>query len=127
MEKGGEQITIEQAFQLAFGHHQAGRLAEAEGLYRQILEAQPNHFNAVHLLGALAFQTGRLEEAGELLRKAIALHGAAAGPYYQLALARNERFAEAWNNLGSAYRDLAEIDKAIAAFRRAIERNPAFA
>ena len=31
------QMTIDQALQIALGHHEAGRLAEAEGIYRQIL------------------------------------------------------------------------------------------
>ncbi len=34
-------MTIDQAMQVAFGHHQSGRLAEAEALYRQVLAAFP--------------------------------------------------------------------------------------
>ena len=52
-------MTIPQALQLAVQHHQAGRLAEAELLYRQILAAQPNHADALHLLGVMAQQVGR--------------------------------------------------------------------
>lgn len=43
--------TIEQAFAAAFAHHQAGRLAEAGAIYRQILAVQSGHANALHLLG----------------------------------------------------------------------------
>src|SRR5271166_5960672 len=114
------QVTIEQAFQLAFDHHRAGRLQDAEGIYRQIVAAQPDHFNAVHLLGALAFQVGSLEESQDLLQRAMRLNPAAAEPYYhfgcvlqalnrfseaityyRLAIARKETYAEAWNNLGN--------------------------
>jgi predicted O-linked N-acetylglucosamine transferase (SPINDLY family) len=40
-------MTIPQAFQLAFQHHQAGRLPDAEALYRQILAVQPKHSDAL--------------------------------------------------------------------------------
>ena len=43
-------VTIEQAFQTALAHHQAGRLAEAEALYRQILSVQPGHADALYFL-----------------------------------------------------------------------------
>lgn len=57
-------VSLDQAFRLAVAHHQAGRLSEAEGLYRQILGAQPNHAGALHLLGVIADQVGRHEVAG---------------------------------------------------------------
>ena len=53
-------MTIEQAMQTAIRHHQAGRLAEAEGIYLQILDRQPGHAQALELLGALNLQRGRL-------------------------------------------------------------------
>ena len=43
--------TVEETLQAALAHHQAGRLAEAEDLYRQILAVAPNHADAQHLLG----------------------------------------------------------------------------
>ena len=51
-------LTLEQVFPLALGHHQAGRLAEAEAMYRQILAVHPNHAEALHLLGVLAAGAG---------------------------------------------------------------------
>ncbi len=38
-----QQLTIEQAFALALEHHQAGRYAEAEDIYRQIVIAVPDY------------------------------------------------------------------------------------
>ena len=56
-------MTVQQAFEAAFHHHQSGRLAEAEALYRQILALEPRHAEALHLLGVIAHQTGRNDVA----------------------------------------------------------------
>ena len=44
---------------LAVQHQTAGRLAEAEGIYRQILAIDPNQVDAVHLLGVISYQVGK--------------------------------------------------------------------
>ncbi|MFC5357857.1 tetratricopeptide repeat protein, partial [Azospirillum himalayense] len=44
-------------------HHGAGRLAEAESVYRRVLADHPRHPDALHLLGALALQGGKPAEA----------------------------------------------------------------
>ena len=49
-------------------HHQAGRLVEAEACYRRVLAAQPDHADALHLLGIIAQQAGRRDLAVELIR-----------------------------------------------------------
>ncbi|ALG71363.1 hypothetical protein VY88_01625 [Azospirillum thiophilum] len=66
-------VTLSQALMIALDHHQAGRVAEAEDIYRRILGADPEYADAMQLLGVLAAQTGRLEEAGRRLRLAVAL------------------------------------------------------
>ena len=57
--------------QAAIGHHQAGRLAEAERGYRQVLGLAPEQPDALHLLGVIAYQVGQHPAAIELIRKAI--------------------------------------------------------
>ena len=59
------QLTIHETFNLAVQHQQAGRLREAEQLYRQILVRQPNHAAALHLLGVIAAGAGRNDIAVE--------------------------------------------------------------
>jgi Flp pilus assembly protein TadD len=49
-------------------HHQAGRLAEAEARYRRVLDIVPDNADVLHLLGGVAYQTGRHEAAIELNR-----------------------------------------------------------
>jgi len=102
-------VPLDQAFRLAVAHHQAGRLSEAEGLYRQILGAQPNHPGALHLLGVIADQVGRHEVGVELIQKAIALA---------------PQVADFHSNLGAAQRNLGRLDEAMAEFRRAIQLQP---
>lgn len=50
--------NISQLIQTGLEHHQAGRLQEAETIYRAILKEQPQHANALHLLGLIAHQVG---------------------------------------------------------------------
>jgi cytochrome c-type biogenesis protein CcmH/NrfG len=59
--------TIPEALAIAIGHHQAGRTQDAEQIYRQILQAEPNHPDALHLLGVIAAQVGKHEIAMESL------------------------------------------------------------
>jgi predicted O-linked N-acetylglucosamine transferase (SPINDLY family) len=106
------QLTIQQAFDLALQHHQAGRLREAEQIYRKILANQPNNADAMHLLGVLANQMGRPDAAIELIRRTIALH---------------PQFADAHLNLGNALKDNGQVDEAITAYRQAIAIKPDFA
>jgi predicted O-linked N-acetylglucosamine transferase (SPINDLY family) len=101
--------AIQQAFDLALQHHKAGRLREAEQLYRQILAQHPGHTDAVHYLGVIAHQLGRNDLAIDLIRRAIAL---------------NPNLPEAHNNLSKALRDQGQLDEAIASARQAIALNP---
>ena len=103
------QLTIQQTFDWALRHRQAGQLQQAEQLCRQILARQPGHAEALLLLGGMAYQGGRNDLAVELLRQVIAL---------------DPRHFEAHNNLGVALRDQGQLDEAIAVCRQAIALKP---
>jgi Flp pilus assembly protein TadD len=92
--------------------HDKGNLAEAERIYREILAQEPNHPDALHLLGLVAHQTGHHEQAVSLIGRAIRLRSGVA-LYY--------------NNLGQSLRNLTRFDDARAAFSQAIAINPNFA
>ena len=51
-------------------HHAAGRLDEAAAIYRRILDHEPDHADALHLLGVARMQLGRPGEAIELISRA---------------------------------------------------------
>jgi predicted O-linked N-acetylglucosamine transferase (SPINDLY family) len=104
--------TIQQTFDQAVRHHQAGQLPEAEQLYREVLAQNPEHALAMHNLGVIAHQTGRNELAVELIARAVAI---------------KPNYAEAHCNLGDALRVLGRFDDAVAACRQAIALRPNFA
>jgi len=106
------ELTLPQALDLALQHHQAGQLAEAESIYRQILAVDPNQAEALHYLGIVAHQVGRHEEALELIGKALEVRPG---------------WAEALCNLGEALRKLGKLQAAVANFQRALELVPDFA
>jgi protein O-GlcNAc transferase len=91
--------------QHALTHHRAGRLAEAQAIYRQILAVQPNHADALHLLGLVAVAEGRREQAVELLGQAVDLAPNMAGFHFD--------FAEALAEIG-------QVEPAIASYRRSL-------
>lgn len=124
-------------------HHQAGRLTEAEALYRQALDARPDDPDALHLLGMAAFQAGQPEAAVSLVQQALAVNPdaaqahntlgsafkaqgetAAACEAFRRAVALAADYAEGWYNLGITTPD---SDEALAALRRAVALNPGFA
>ena len=68
---GQQTLIIQQAIDLGLGHHHAGRLPEAENVYQQILQANPNQPDALHLLGGIAHQVGKLTLLMIRLRKPL--------------------------------------------------------
>ena len=92
--------------------HKAGELETAERTYREILDTEPDHPDALHLLGVVALQCGRSEEAVKLLKQAT--------------LAKSD-FTQALNNLGSALAATQQQEEAKAAYREALSIDPAFA
>jgi len=49
-------MNIDEKFQSAFQYHHDGTLQQAENLYGEILEVQPDHIPALHLLGFVFYQ-----------------------------------------------------------------------
>src|ERR1700722_10587845 len=104
--------TLQQMLQTALQHHQAGRLPEAEVIYRQVLAQSPGHPGALHLLGVLAGQVGRVDLAIEMVGQA-----AQSAP----------DSSQIQSDLGVFLMDSGRLDEAIIAYRRAIQLDPDFA
>lgn len=62
-----------QRLQAGIQIHQEGRHAEAAEIYRQVLEVEPNHADALHLLGLAEADDNRADAGIALIRNAIAL------------------------------------------------------
>ncbi|MBL8838343.1 MAG: tetratricopeptide repeat protein [Alphaproteobacteria bacterium] len=103
------QIEAAERYAEAVAHHQAGRLAEAERLYRAILAADPRHAFALHHLGVIAHQAGHHDAARRLIEDALALV---------------PDFPEALTNLGLALLALGRHDEAVARLDRAVSIAP---
>ena len=100
---------VPEMMQAAVGHHSAGRIQEAESIYRQVLERNPDVPDAVHLLGVVCHQTGNHEEAVQYISKAISL---------------NDSQAVYHSNLGAALLAMGKKDEAMESFARATRVDP---
>jgi len=98
-------------FQQALTLHQYGQLDQARALYESVLKKQPKHFDALHMLGVLSYQSGKLERAASLLAKAIAI---------------DPDDARARNNYGNVLQDLHLRDEALVQYNKAIALDPAY-
>lgn len=138
--------AIRQDLDLALQHHNAGRLPEAENIYRRILQADAQQPVAWHLLGVIAHQVGKVDSAVDHIAKALAIspdyveaHNSlgnalkdlgradAALASYRTALVLAPDRAELHCNLGTALAEIGDLDAAIASFRHAVALKPDFA
>lgn len=101
--------ALRQHLRLALDHHQHNRLAEAESAYRAVLASAPRNTDALNLLGVICLQTGRAEEAEQLLTAATR-EDASVAAYH--------------DNLGSALAAQGRVGEAAAAHWRAVKLKP---
>jgi tetratricopeptide (TPR) repeat protein len=109
---------VSRAMADAMAHHKAGRLAEAEPLYRKVLTLAPKHSDASRLLGGLCLQVGRAEEALPLLRTALQAQPKNPEIHNNLGIALN--------TVGEALRNSGHSTEAMSYFQEACQINPAY-
>lgn len=125
--------------ELGLQHHRAGRLSEAEALYREALAEDPENIDALHFWGVIAFQRGDYPQAVQLISKALSHNASNASAYNNLgnalaaqgrrpeamsayldALALQPDYADALCNLGDVLKSSGKVEKAIGCYRRAL-------
>jgi predicted O-linked N-acetylglucosamine transferase (SPINDLY family) len=99
----------ETLLQNAIRLQRAGRLTEAADIYTQVLKSEPRHFDALHGLSIIRYQTGRLEEAERLMGEAAEVNPKAANAFY---------------NRACLLQKLNRLEDALACFDRALAVKP---
>ncbi|MDP2029750.1 MAG: tetratricopeptide repeat protein [Thiobacillus sp.] len=139
-------MEISNAMQLATGHHQAGRLVEAESVCQQILQKSANHPDALYLLGLIAYQIGMHDVATAFFGQVIEIkpHDAdvhnnlgvvlmaqgqlvEATASFQKSISLQPKHPNAHYNLGNAFKDQGKLARAVASFQKAILLTPGYA
>ncbi len=138
--------TAAQLFELAVQFQHAGNFQQAEQLYRQILQADPEHVDALHMLGLLAHQVGRNDMAIDFIGQALRLRPNFFGAHsnlgnilqemgrlpeaiacYQQALRYNPDYEGAYSNLGAAFYKQGKLDEAVHSYQQALRIMPGYA
>jgi predicted O-linked N-acetylglucosamine transferase (SPINDLY family) len=134
------------AIQQAVLLHQSGELSQAEALYREVLSREPDHHDALHLLGLIELQKGCAQNAIDLISRSLARHPdnynaldhlgeayRAIGQFdeaitcFERAVGLKADFFQAYNHMGIAHQKRGQSDLAIACFRKAVDLNPQYA
>jgi len=137
---------LQRTLQDAVARHRAGRLDQADVLYRRVLALAPRNFDALQLSGVIALQQGRAADAAALLARACEAdpRSAVCAMRYGLALvlvgrtaeaeaplrravALDPRLVEAWDNLAHCLKLQDRLSEAIDSQRRAVALKPDYA
>lgn len=133
-------------FQEGLAFQQQGQLAKAQEIYQEVLNKLPEHFDALHLSGVIAFRTRNPKRAIGLLGKALEIDPNNAAAHYHRGLALRDMglnleaidsydraialkadFAEAFYNRGNALGDMKQHQAAVDSYDRAIALKADFA
>jgi len=126
--------------------HQKGSFKKASLIYQSLLKNNSKHFDALHLLGVIAFQNNDLQVAVNLISKALSIAPNdvranynlgvifqelkqlnAAVACYDIAIQFNSQYAEAYSNRGAALKELRQYEASLNSYDNAIKINPASA
>ena len=72
-ESSTRELTLEEAVSFAILLQKNEQFADAQEVYRRVLETVPDHPRALHYAGVLAHQQGRNAEALALIERSVAL------------------------------------------------------
>ena len=137
---------IEGKLQQAISFYQAGQLQQAEQICQQILRDFPQHANALHLLGIIAYQVEGYQIATDLISQAIEIDSNQSSFFYNLGNILKEQGrleesievyqqaihiqpdrADAYYNLGLVLQEQGRLKESMNAYQQAIHIQPQFA
>ena len=140
---GQSTAALDEQLNEAVEHHRAGRLFEAEEIYRRILAVKPDYPYALCLLGTIALAAGEYDQAVDLISHSIAvkpdyadahsnlgavflklLRHQEALTHFEKAIAVDPEYVDALNNRGVCLRWLGRPEEAIDSYRRAVKIQP---
>jgi tetratricopeptide (TPR) repeat protein len=146
--KSTQRTTPGAMLQRAIQLHQGGHLDRARALYRQVLDADPKNFDALHLSGVIAAQEKDPENAIILIGLALSADGANPAAHaahrnlglalmtlgrlepalasFDQAISMKADLADAYFNRGTVLQRLGRLDAAIESFERAVALKPQF-
>jgi predicted O-linked N-acetylglucosamine transferase (SPINDLY family) len=101
-----------QLLESALQHYRKGELQLAEQLYLEVIQADPNQVEALHILAVISGQSGRSAQAIDYLHKLLSLR---------------PDWADAHNNLGMVYIMQKRLPEAAASFQEAVRLQPNYA
>jgi tetratricopeptide (TPR) repeat protein/glycosyltransferase involved in cell wall biosynthesis len=137
--------TSSPVFTTALQHHQSGRVAEAEQVYKLLLQDQPDYVDALNMLGALVYEDHRYDEALGYFDRVLHLKPGAdslnsvgivlkaqgkldeALEHYQQAIELKPDQPEILSNFGNVLKDRGDLEDAIATYQKALELRPNYA
>ena len=139
-------MNLQDRIQAALALHHQGKLEEAEQIYRDVLRLDAGNFDALHLLGVMAYQNHRYEQAVDLMSRAIKSNPTVPFAYanrgnalkalnrtgealasYTRAAQLNPGDADLHFNIGMAMQDMGRLNEAVAGYDKAIALKPDFA
>lgn len=107
---GISDADMKKNLRMAYGFYEADKLDEANTVYRQILDHNPNHAESLYMMGMIAHKIKRFDVAEKLIPMAIVAPGADSPVYY--------------NSLGDVFRDQGKTQLAISAYKKAVDLKP---
>jgi predicted O-linked N-acetylglucosamine transferase (SPINDLY family) len=129
---------VEFFFQKGLAAHQKGDLKLAESYYQKIIQMDSNHSDAYHLIGVINSEQGKNEKAIENIKKAIQLSKNEiylnslgviylrqgniqdAIMFFKKALAYDDKYSDAYNNLGQAQLIVGDIYESTKNFHKGL-------
>ncbi len=142
---GKSAFSVDKNFKRAFRFHNDGELQNAEKIYKNIIQVDPQHADAHHLYGIIALERGENDRAEDLIKAAIRIipdyhvyHNNLGTVYknkklfpeakneYEEAVRIKPDYTEAYNNLGTLLKETGELTEALACYNKAISFNKNF-